>query len=63
MTKLINDTLDVLNGRFCKECITVKNWGQRKGIVDAMSALDATEMVYERDKKDPMFFPLPRFMV
>lgn len=56
MTQLINDTFDVLNGRFCKEGITVENWGLKKAILDTMlTALDITETVYEKDKKVHMF--------
>lgn len=48
MTKLLNDTFDVLNGRCYQERITILNWHVKKIVLDDMlCVLDQSEQVYK----------------
>jgi len=48
LTKLLNDTFDVLNGRCYEERITILNWHVKKSILDDMlCVLDQSEKVYK----------------
>ncbi len=52
----MNDTFDVLNGRYCKEGITLVNWASKKRVLDGMLAVLAhTERIYVLDKSRKMF--------
>lgn len=57
LTKLINDTFDVLNGRFLREGITVLNWHDKKRKLDNMlESIAATERWYAQSKKPRKMF-------
>ena len=56
LTKMMNDTFDVLNGRHDKEGITVENWATKKKVLDVMlEVLSHTERIYLKDKSRKMF--------
>lgn len=52
MTKILNDTFDVLNARFCKEGIALSNWHMKKHPLDKMlEVLNETEKQYLKTGK------------